>query len=70
MAEDARVEDGDMSRLGKALKQLRKDRDEENATRELLEEMQQNVDDTQERASESERNLCRELEECMCSWDR
>ena len=46
----------------RALKQLRKDREKERAARELLEEMQQNVDQAQERASESERSLCRELE--------
>ena len=33
VAEDAKVEDGDNSRLGRALKQLRKDSDEENAAR-------------------------------------
>ena len=41
MAQDAKVEDGDKSRLTKALKQLRKDREEESAARELLEEMRQ-----------------------------
>ena len=69
MAEDATVEDGDKSRLRRALKQLRKDRDKENAVREFLEEMQQNVDEAHARASESERSLCRELEEDMYPWD-
>ena len=48
MAEDAKVDDGASSRLRRALKQLRKDREEERAARELLEEMQQNVDEAQE----------------------
>ena len=69
MAEDAKVDDGDRSRLMRALKELRKDREEERAARELLEEMQQNLDEAQERASVSERSLCRELEEYMYSWD-
>ena len=60
MAENANVEDGDKSRLRKALKQLRNDREEETAARELLEEQ----------PSESERSLCRELEEFMYSWER
>ena len=51
MAENANVEDGDKSRLRKALKQLRKDSEEASAARELLEEMQQNVNEAQERAS-------------------
>ena len=68
--DDAKVEDGDKGRLRKALKQLRKDRDEEGAARELLEEMQQNVDEAHARASESERRLCQELEEFMYWWDR
>ena len=52
------------------MKQLRKDREEERTARELLEEMQQTVEEAQERASESEWSLCRELEEQMYSWDR
>ena len=51
IAENANVEDGDKSRLRKALKQLRKDREEESTARELLEEMEQNVNEAQERAS-------------------
>ena len=35
----------------------------------LLEEVRQNADEAQERASESERSLCRELEEFMYSWE-
>ena len=70
MAEDAKVDDSDRSRLRRALKQLRKDREEERAARKFLEEMQQNVDEAQEPASESEWTLCRELEEYMYSWDR
>ena len=70
MADDVKIEDSDKGRLRKALKQHRKDRDEENAARELLEEMQQNVDDAHARSSESERRLCQELEEFMYSWDR
>ena len=63
MAEDARVDDGARSRLRRALKQLRKDMEEERATRELLEEIQQNVDEAQERACESDQSLCGELKE-------
>ena len=70
MAEDAKVDDGARSRLRRALKQLRKDREEERAARELLEGMQQHVDEAQERACESERSLCRELAEYMYSWER
>ena len=43
MADDAKVEDGDKGRLRKALKQLRKDREEKSAARELLEEVQQDI---------------------------
>ena len=46
---------------GKPLKQLRKEKDEENEARALLEEMQQN--------SETEQRLYRELEEYMYSLD-
>ena len=70
MADDAKVEDGDKGRLRKTLKQLRKERDEENEVRALLEEMQQNLDEAHARASETERRLCQELEDYMCSWDR
>ena len=70
MAEDAKVDDGVRTRLRRALKQLRKDREEERAARELLEEMQRNVGEEQERACESERSLCRELEEYVYSWER
>ena len=45
MAEDAKADDGDKSRLRRALKQVRKDREEERAARQLLKEMQQNVDE-------------------------
>ena len=55
MAEDAKVDDGDKSRLRRALKQLRKDREEERPARELL-------DEAQERAPESERSFCREVD--------
>ena len=68
VAADAKVDDGCRSRLRRALKQLRKDREEERTARELLEEMQQNVDEAQERTSESGRSLCRELEEYVYSW--
>ena len=47
MAEDVKVDDGARSRLRRGLEQLRKDKEEERAARELLEEMQQNVDKTQ-----------------------
>ena len=71
MTENEKAEDGDKSRLRKALKQLRKDKEEEKgAARELLEEMQQNVNEAQERASESERSLCWELEDYLYSWER
>ena len=61
-------EDGEKSRLRRALTQLRKDRDME--ARELLEEMQRIVTKAQERASESERSLFREFREFMYSWER
>ena len=70
MAEDTKFEDGDKSRLRKALKQHRKDRHEGNAARELLEEMQQNVGEAHARASESEKSLWKELKEYMYPWDR
>ena len=66
MAEDAKIDDGARSRFRRALQQFRKGREEERAAR----EMQQNGDEAQERPCESERILCRELEEYMYSWDR
>ena len=56
--------------LRKTLKQLRKERDEENHARALLEEMQQNLDEAHARASETEQRLHRKLEKYMYSWDR
>ena len=70
MADDAKVEDGDKGRLRKILKQLRKERDEENEARSLLEEKQQNLDEAHAKASETEQRLYLELEEYMFSWDR
>ena len=70
MVDDAKVEDGDRCRLRKVLTQLRRDTDEESAKRELLEEMQQNVDEAHAIAFESERRSCQELEEVMCAWER
>ena len=70
MADDAKCDDGDRGRLRRALNQLRKDRREERAARELQEEMQQYVDEAQERAWESEQNLCSKLVEYMYSWER
>ena len=50
--------------------QLRKDREEGKAARELKEGMQRNVEEVQERVWESEENLCRELEEDTYSWEQ
>ena len=50
MADDAKVEDVDKGRLRKTLKQLRKEREEENAAQQLLEVMQQHVDEAHARA--------------------
>ena len=69
MADNANVEDGDNRRFRETLKQLRKERDEENEARALLEEMQQNLE-AHARASETERILCLEHEDYMYSWDR
>ena len=69
MAEDAKVDDGIRTRLKRALKKLRKDREVERAARELQEEMQRNVEEAQEPVWESDENLCKELEEDMHSWE-
>ena len=45
MAEDVNVDDGVRTRLRRALKQLRKDTEEEKAAKELREEMQRNVEE-------------------------
>ena len=58
MADDAKIEDGDNGRLRKTLKLFRKERGEESAARELLDEMQQNVDEAHARVRETERRLC------------
>ena len=63
MIDDAKVGDGDEGNLKKTSKQLRKERDDENEVRALLEKMQQNLDEAHTKASEFERRLCQELEE-------
>ena len=70
MAEHSKVDDGLRTRLRKALEQLRKAREEERAAKEHQEEMQENVERAQERVLESEENLCKELDEYMCSWEQ
>ena len=71
MAEDARVNDGARSRPRRACNNSAKTgKKEVRAAGEHPEEMQQHVDGAQERACESERCLCRELEEGMYSWER
>ena len=67
MADDAKDKDGDRGRPRKTLKQLRKEKDEDNEARALQEEMQQNFDAARAMASETEQGLYRELEEDMYS---
>ena len=56
--------------LKDTLKKLRKEREEENEARALLEEMQQNLEEAHARASETERKLYRELGEYTHSWEK
>ena len=67
---DETQEDKERSRLKDVVKQLRKESEEENQARVLLEEIQQNFDEAHARASETEQELCRELGEYMHSWDQ
>ena len=66
MAEDAKVEDDDKSRLRKALKQLRKDREEERAAQELLGRNAAKHRERGPRASESE-GICARSSRISCS---
>ena len=64
---DERQEDKERSMLKDVLKQLREEREEEHEARALNEEMQQNWEEARARASETERKLCRVLEDYIHS---
>ena len=57
-------------RLGCTLEQLRKDEDEADEVRTLLDDMQHNVDEAEAKAIETRRRLYREIHEYMHSWDQ
>ena len=67
---DERQEDKERSMLKDVLKQLRKEREEEDEARALIEEMRQNLEEAHPRASETERKLCLKFGEYMHSWNQ
>ena len=54
---DERQEDKERSMFKDVLKQLEKEREEEDEARALIEEMRQNLEEAQARASETERKM-------------
>ena len=69
-AKDEKQEDNERNIIQKTLKQLRKEEDEADEARTLLDYMQQNVDDTEAKVTETRRPLYREINEYMHSWDQ
>ena len=72
-ANDEKHEDNERSIIKKILKQLRKEEDEADEARTLLEDMQQNLEEGEAKVNDTRRRLYREINEYMHrgtkNWD-
>ena len=67
---DERHEDKERNIIKKPLKQRRKDEEEAEEARTLLNDMQQNVDEADAKVTQTTCRLYREINEYMHSWDQ
>ena len=69
-AKDEKQEDNERTIIKQTLEQLCKEEDEADEACALLDEMQQNVDETEAKVAETRRRLYRAINWYMHSWDQ
>ena len=68
-AQDEKQENEEMLDINKLLKQLRKDRKDEDEAKALLKEMQINLEEAWARSAATELQVCSRFDEYMRTWD-